>query len=622
MIDPMRRYTYLVYHKEYEAFLDQLAELGVVHIVTKQQGDIMTEELQAKLDKLEQLKELITYVTPFGKVEDDEETSAVEVTPHEGSVARGEELTANIADLRTKREEALHQLQLLDKEVELMRPWGDFSLERVQQLRQAGYALHFYSCPARAYSSLWDTQYDIVKFREEDTMNFVVVSPVDVTPQLDIEPAHLSERSLGDLESEISTIQVVIDDTAEALKQIALVDMASLTTYQTSLEQSIDYTTVELSGDKKADNRLLLLESWVPKDAEASVVEYLEHSGIYYQAEDAKIIDKDKIPIKLKNSYFATLFEPIMKMFSLPNYSENDVTPWFAPFYLLFFALCMGDAGYGVLIAVAAMIIRPRLAEDMRNYASLVVWLGWATVIVGYITGVFFGIDISQWAWIPGHQYMITDAHYASYFGGNSPMMIFAVGIGLVQIFLGMGLNVVKLNKQFGWKHALAPAAWMVFLIGGGTYIGCGTFFGTDMPAWLTYSFYGLLGVSALPILFFNTPEKNPLVNLGTAIWDAYNVFSGLLGDTLSYIRLFALGLSGAILGSVFNMLAFQMTETMALIPQIIVAGLILLIGHAMNIALCLISAFVHPLRLTFVEFFKNSGFEGGGPAYKPFKKL
>lgn len=619
MIDPMRRYTYLVYHKEYELFLDKLAELGVVHIVTKQQGDIMTEELQAKLDKQEALKELITYVTPFSKVDDEDD--APQVTPAEADAARGQEAAAEIDVLRTSREDALRQIQLLEKEAQLMRPWGDFDLQRLEQLRQAGHALHFYSCATRNYNDAWEAHHDIVKYPEGDTIHFVIVTPTGVTPEIEIEPARLSERSLGALEGDIEAAQSVVEESEEKLTTIALADMPSLEAYQASLEQSIDYTTVELSGDKQAEDRLLLLESWVPKGSEAGVVEYLEQSGVYYQAEDAQIIDKDKVPIKLTNSYFATLFEPIMKMFSLPNYGENDVTPWFAPFYLLFFALCMGDAGYGLLVALTAMTVRPQLAKDMRNYASLVVWLGWATVIVGYITGVFFGIDISEWTWVPGHQYMITDAHYAGYFGGNSPMMIFAVGIGLVQIFLGMGLNVMKLNKQFGWKHALAPAAWMVFLIGGGAYIGCGAFLGTDMPTWLTYSFYALLGVSALPILFYNTPEKNPLVNVGTALWDTYNVFSGLLGDTLSYIRLFALGLSGAILGGVFNMLAFQLTETMALIPQIIVAGLILLIGHAMNIALCLISAFVHPLRLTFVEFFKNSGFEGGGPVYKPFKK-
>ncbi len=619
MIDPMRRYTYLVYHKEYELFLDKLAELGVVHIVTKQQGDIMTEELQAKLDKQEALKELITYVTPFSTV--DEEDGAPQVTPAEADAARGQEAAAEIDALRTSREDALRQIQLLEKEAQLMRPWGDFDLKRLEQLRQAGHALHFYSCARRNYNDAWGAHHDIVKFPEGDTIHFVIVTPTGVTPEIEIEPARLSERSLGALEADIEAAQSVVDESEEKLTNIALADMPSLEAYQASLEQSIDYTTVELSGDKQAEDRLLLLESWVPKGSEAGVVEYLEQSGVYYQAEDAQIIDKDKVPIKLTNSYFARLFEPIMKMYSLPNYSENDVTSWFAPFYLLFFALCMGDAGYGLIIALAGMYMRPKLDADKKDYASLVTWLGWATVVVGYITGVFFGIDISQWEWLPGSQIMITDAHYAHLFGGNSPMMVFAIVIGLVQIFLGMALNVVKTYKQFGWKHALAPASWIIFLIGGGAYLGCGAFLGTAMTPTITYGFYGLLGVSLLPILFYNTPEKNPLVNIGAGLWDAYNVFSGLLGDTLSYIRLFALGLSGAILGGVFNSIALDTTASMPLVAQILVAGLVLLLGHSINIALCLIGAFVHPLRLTFVEFFKNSGFEGGGPAYKPFKK-
>jgi V/A-type H+-transporting ATPase subunit I len=109
-------------------------------------------------------------------------------------------------------------------------------------------------------------------------------------------------------------------------------------------------------------------------------------------------------------------------------------------------------------------------------------------------------------------------------------------------------------------------------------------------------------------------------MNFGTGLWDTYGMATGLLGDLLSYIRLFALGLTGGVLGSVFNQLAMQMTDSMPWAIRWLPMLLILLFGHGINFALCMISSFVHPMRLTFVEFFKNADFEGGGKAYEPFR--
>ena len=122
---------------------------------------------------------------------------------------------------------------------------------------------------------------------------------------------------------------------------------------------------------------------------------------------------------------------------------------------------------------------------------------------------------------------------------------------------------------------------------------------------------WGIACLCGVFILFFNTPGKNPFVNLGSGLWGTYNMLSGLLGDVLSYIRLFALGLAGGILGGVFNSLAFQAGGALPIWIGWLPTAFIL----------CIISALVHPIRLTFVEFFKNAGFEGGGKAYKPFVK-
>ena len=127
-----------------------------------------------------------------------------------------------------------------------------------------------------------------------------------------------------------------------------------------------------------------------------------------------------------------------------------------------------------------------------------------------------------------------------------------------------------------------------------------------------------IIAPAVILIFFLNSPGKNPFLNLGLGLWDTYNMATGLLGDVLSYVRLFALGLSGGILASVFNSLAAGMSPDNAIVKPIVYV-LIFLIGHAINMFMNVLGAIVHPVRLTFVEFYNNAEFEGGGKKYNPF---
>ena len=198
-------------------------------------------------------------------------------------------------------------------------------------------------------------------------------------------------------------------------------------------------------------------------------------------------------------------------------------------------------------------------------------------------------------------------------------MMTLSIVLGLIQIIIGKFVTGYKISKQKGFKYGLSTYAWALFILVGILSLGLPKIAGA-IPQWLIYTMYGIAGLSLLVALFYNMPGKNIFLNLGSGLWTSYNVASGLLGDTLSYIRLFAIGLTGGILGGVFNNLAVSVSSGMPPVVNFIVAAIILLFGHGLNFGLCMISSFVHPLRLTFVEFYKNSEFEGGGLPYKPLK--
>ena len=121
--------------------------------------------------------------------------------------------------------------------------------------------------------------------------------------------------------------------------------------------------------------------------------------------------------------------------------------------------------------------------------------------------------------------------------------------------------------------------------------------------------------------LFFSDPGVNVFARIGKGVWDVYSMVTGIFGDLLSYIRLFALGLSSAILGFVINDIGLQILGSSKILGPVFFV-IFLLLGHTLNILISSLGSFVHPMRLTFVEFYKNAGFKGGGEEYKPFKKL
>ena len=187
--------------------------------------------------------------------------------------------------------------------------------------------------------------------------------------------------------------------------------------------------------------------------------------------------------------------------------------------------------------------------------------------------------------------------------------------LGVIQIMFGMVLKAVNQTIQFGFKYAVATIGWIILLLS----MGVSALLPEILPMGGTVHLV-ILGIAGVMIFLFNTPGKNVFLNIGLGLWDSYNMVTGLLGDVLSYVRLFALGLSGGILAGVVYRLAPGMSPVNAvLVPFVMVR--IVVIGHAINIFMNVLGAMVHPMRLTFVEFFKNSGYEGGGKEYKPFKK-
>ncbi len=353
----------------------------------------------------------------------------------------------------------------------------------------------------------------------------------------------------------------------------------------------------------------MVMEGFVPETRKKELDEFLEKKQVLHIASPPD--QEVKSPILLKNNRFARLYEVIARLYDLPNHTELDLVPLFAPFYMMFFGFCMGDAGYGLLMVIGASLAKPRMPK-MKDILSLVQWLGLATIIFGFLSGTFFGIPLVD-ANIPFLEPV------KKFMLDTNKLFNLALILGAIQILFGMFVKVFNIKKSQGFRYSFSTIGWLVLILGSGILFGFKSAEIVSKPAAGIIQNI-ILGVAGVLIFLLNDPKRNVFVNIGAGLWDAYGMASGIFGDLLSYIRLFALSISGGILGFVFNQLAISLKPDNIILGPLVMI-IILVIGHSINIFMCALGAFVHPMRLTFVEFYKNAGFSGGGKPYTPFEQ-
>ena len=605
MIVKMSKYAFMVYHREYDAFLTTLRELGVVHV--KETNSVLDNaELQALLAERKQVSTAIRYCKNLNS-----QTKEVTVAPARGlTKAEGLKLVGKLEEMQEKQAQLQAAKVSLEKDIAYMNIWVEFSYAYIRRLKKAGFDVTFFSCPTSKYEPKWGEEYNAFLVNNFQSVTYFVTVTKTGTPiDIDAERPKMPDRGLAKLHLAMEQLLDNIKVLNNQLKEYAAEQYNTLVELEKNIQNEFNLSNTLVQTDREAGDKLMLLEGFVPTEEAPAMEVALEKEGYYFQELD--IQDGDRVPIKLKNNKFNRLYEPITKMFSLPNYTEFDPTPLFAPFFMLFFGLCFGDGGYGLLVLLACSFFKRKVNPDFKPYLTLFQYLGLAAIIVGTCTGSFFGIALAD---VPAL------SKVKDYFVSSDNLMTFSIVIGLVQIIFGKTVAAFKMKAQKGVKYSIAPFAWVFVITALALAFGL-PMLNLQLPETVKTVFIGIAVIGLVVAYLYNSPGKNIFLNFGTGLWNTYNMASGLLGDTLSYIRLFAIGLTGAILGGVFNQLAVDMTEGMNIVLRAVCMLLILLVGHAINIGLCTISSLVHPLRLIFVEYYKNAEFEGGGKEYRPFKK-
>lgn len=598
MIQKMTKYTIVLLNNELESFLNRLQDFGMVDVTRSTRAiDTASKEM---MDEISRYRKAIRKVAAIenemeksGKAKEEQQTKVADT-----------ELLSYIESVIDEKTDLASRRTLKTRELEASQVWGDFDRNDISRIESLGYRLHYYTCPTRKFDQKWEEQYPIqILNQSAGKIYFTVLSQESEELQFPLQESKFPESSVSELDRQLEELDKAISENDR--KYYGLCQYSErLKTLCNKKEEYLEYYFAHAATKVEGEGSIAVMEGFAPECEEKDICGYLDSNSVIYLKEKAKA--EDNPPVKLKNNFFARPFETIGNLYMLPRYNEPDLTPYFAPFYMLFFGLCLGDMGYGLIMLLIGGLAMWKLPK-FRNYAQLIIWLGLGTVIMPALSGGFFGAKIYDV--IPMNQSI------QELFFNDMQLFWFGILFGIVHIIFARLVNVIDCFKKKNYDHALSNIGWILVIIVL-TLLYASTETGKELIPDIVAQIAS--GIGVVLILFCSSPSKKFYLRPLKGIVSLYDI-TGVFGDVLSYIRLFGLGTAGAILGMVVNSVAI----TMSSIPYVgwVFAILMLIIGHIAVMALSALGAFVHPMRLTFVEFYKNAEFTGGGRAFNPLKR-
>lgn len=366
------------------------------------------------------------------------------------------------------------------------------------------------------------------------------------------------------------------------------------------------------------NSRIFVIEGWIPENRVDDLKGFIENSRVDAAYDIRDPLPDDDEPVKLKNGWLSAPVEDVTEMYSLPSKTDIDPTPFMSLLYYVFFGMMLSDAGYGLLIAglTGALLLKYRNMESKwKNTLRKFFFCGVSTVFWGAMYGSWFG-DFPN---VVRHSFLgLTDVRiylWTDPLQNIMKVLVFCFIIGLICLFWGEFLNGLKDIKQGHILDAICDTVPTYTTIIGIAPVFLKMFM--PVPEWMTkYNMYVLIAGVVLIVLTRGRHAPTVAGKITGGLAGLYNVFSGYLGDVLSFSRLLALGLSTGVVAQVINMLA-TLPQNMAL--KIVMTVVVFPLGHLMNIAINAFGAYVHTNRLMFVEFF-GKFYEGGGRAFSPLK--
>jgi V/A-type H+-transporting ATPase subunit I len=596
--------TYVVSKRQRrEGLLEALRNLGVVHLAPVDGAKAVAhEETVAAIDRLRRAQQLLGAVAPAGE------------SPRGATTIQAAEEALAIHRVAAERR---NRLANLHRQIDQLAVWGDARLDQFAALREAGVPIKFFSLPARDAGAIVA---DLVAVVAESFGRGVLVAVVRRGGEPEVpdsaEPVELPPRDRRSLRGEAAEIDMQLTADEKRLAELAHLakDMQEEIDRLTSAAQ---FTIAERGG--LAEGELYAVQGWVPADQAETLRAGLAGAGIDAAVETAELTEDDQPPTLIR---YPGWVKPIKGLFdilgTLPGYRELDLTPYFMIALPVFAAMLIGDAGYGLLfIVLPALMYRKLTAAAGKPGTHLLMVTGAVTVAWGVLSGAYFGVSPQQMASAGGFwaavarslgplQVISGDVKTQAY-----TIMKISFVMAAIQLSLGQLRQALALAPSL---KALSKIGWAVFLWGI-FFVIWFLFFDSQAKRPMHWLGPYLLVIGAVMAVVFASPNRNPLKMVGLGLADFPLGALGAFSDSLSYIRLMGVGLAGTVIAQTFNGLGAGVAAGATWFA----GALVLILGHGLNVAMCMIAVLAHGVRLNMLEFSNNAGVQWGGYAYKPF---
>jgi len=586
MIARMHKTHVVARRQDRDRLLKALARLGVLHVAPVEPDKAVAEtETVAALDRLGRAIQVLEATAPS--------TPAVDLPPREAA----DEV------LRIQREavERTNRLASLHRQVEQLALWGDVRLGQIEALRRAGVEPRFYAVPRQAVA---DVRAECVQPLAAWPGKKMLVAVVQRRGEAELpegaEAVPLPSRDRPALRAEAAELDAALKADAERLARLAPLAPA-LAAERARLQDHAAWTIATRSA--LADDHLYALQGWVPEDQAATLAADLKAEGVESAVEAVEPGPQETPPTLLKYPAWARPMKGLFDVLgTVPGYREYDVSAVFMIALPIFSAIMISDAGYALAYLLLPLVFyRKMAAAGAGLLAKLVIVIGVLSLLWGLLTASFFGFDISVLMGIERAPVKVDTDKINMDLLMRVSFWLAAIHLSYAHLWLAKGhFPHPRFLGEVGWATFL----WGMFGVVKMLLLG-DPLFGTVFP-WL-------LGVGASLAILFADPQRNVFKAVAIGLAKFPLAMIGTLGDTISYVRLMALGVAGSALAFSFNDIAQGL-------PWI--AGiLVLLVGHALNVALSVVSLLAHGVRLNVLEFSNNLGMQWSGYAYEPFSR-
>lgn len=590
MIVKMKKVTLLISREEKEEGLKQLQRLGIVHIKYLRQPEC--DEISDLNKENADLNAVLNILNPDKKDLDNKDFVDSRKLIDEVLL-----FSKKKSDLLTDLEDSRNVAKWYDR-------WGPISFESVRKIEKVGMYLRFYHTDKKSFKSL-ENDKEVLVVKDDKSGIFFIHFTQEEDDRLDFKEDPIPQIELDQLNTQIADFKNKIEEMEKILEDLSKF-RDSLINYQSKLNKKLEFKRV--SHSVAEEERFVYLQGYCPECSTDKIIKSADKHKWGYIIQDPD--DPSEVPTLLKNSKWIRIVEPLFKfMGTLPGYDEIDVSMVFLVFFSIFYAMLIGDAGYGFVFLAVAVFFRMKSRDLPKEPFYLMYLLSGVTILWGLISGTWFGSE--QLADIPVlSKFIIPQLDSFSDLSRDFIMKLCFI-VGGLQLSVGHLMlafkkkNSVKALAEFGWILIL----WGLFFVANTLVLGY------NFP---NYALPMIMAGIAIVALFANFQKniiKGVFISLGNMPLDIIGSFS----DIVSYIRLFAVGFAAVIVAASFNNMAAELGFNS--IFSGIISALILIFGHVLNILLGVMAVLVHGIRLNMLEFSGHVDVKWTGKEYKPFRK-